>query len=368
MKNSEIKEEDLRNWTKGFQYAIAALSIIAGAIILSVFVLKVQNEYSISGKGTPPDMAVNGQIGDFIGGVVGTFFSLAGVFLLFNTLTAQRQFFKQEIFESRFFEYIKMHRENVSEMVIADAVRGRSCFKYMISELRFIYRIVEFYALEIAANKYIINEKYTINEGKDYLRIAYLIMFFGIGYSSERQLAELLNEDELDLFKNKIKPDLEKVQQLYENRSRNFSSIQFTCKLNIPGIPDGFDLETRFYPFDGHATRLGHYFRTIFQIVKYVSKQPLKELPQEEKYQYLKSLRATFSNHEQLLMYYNSLSRLGLEWNSEGLISQYALIKNLPLGLVDIGIHPHEVLGIKNKDGKFLFETDEIQEQMKHEV
>jgi len=342
-------EKDFRNW---FPKAI----VLVGVIVMIIFYERIWHHFSIVSDKEKLSMDITGQVGDFIGGVVGTLFSLVGVLLLFITLRDQRESFKKERFEQRLFELIKLNSQNVSEFEIAGTVKGRNCFKFMINELRFIYRLVEVGAS--AMN--VLNENSKVNSPKEYLKMAYLIMFFGIGYSSERQLHELFNEDEKKIFNEGVKAKLEEVQNLYEKQAKSFEPKYFSYDIPLTGIPDGFTFETKFFPFDGHTSRLGHYFRQLFQTIMYIDQQPIIIIDHTEKYEYAKNVRATLSNQEQLLLFYNSISTLGSEWIEYDLIKKYALIKNIPLGIIDIGIHPHEIFGQFNAEGRFLFETDEI--------
>lgn len=69
--------------------------------------------------------------------------------------------------------------------------------------------------------------------------------------------------------------------------------------------------------YGGHARRLGHYFRNIYQAVKYVDEQ--KFLTPKQKYDYVTILRAQMSVYEQEVFFYNSLSDLGGIWEWEHL-------------------------------------------------
>jgi hypothetical protein len=355
--NDEANKLQNMKFEKAFLKGFAVSSTLLGLLVMIIFYFRLAQHFSISSATQIPNMSTTGQIGDFVGGVVGTIFSLVGVLLLFITLRDQRESFKKERFEQRFFELIKLHSENLSQFEIAGVIRGRACFKFIINELRFIYQIVEVGALQMFAKGEI-----KIETQRQYLETAYLIMFFGIGYSSERQLNEIFSKDQAKLFQNFVKPYLEEVQGEYQRSSKNYEAIYFTFRLPMTGIPDSLTLETRFYPFDGHTSRLGHYFRLLFQIVNYIDKQPVEVVNQLEKYGYAKNLRATLSNQEQLLLFYNAISTLGADWidDSNNLITKYALIKNIPLGVIDIGIHPHEIFGKMTSNGDFLFETDEI--------
>jgi len=107
---------------------------------------------------------------------------------------------------------------------------------------------------------------------------------------------------------------------------------------DVPGPTQTFPYK----PFDGHQSRLGHYFRHLFQAVNYINQQPPRLLNYSEKYKYVKTLRAQFSTQEQALLFLNSLSDLGLAWERDPaiqdvnskLITKYNLIKNIPDGFV----------------------------------
>jgi len=86
--------------------------------------------------------------------------------------------------------------------------------------------------------------------------------------------------------------------------------------------------------FGGHQYHLGHYYRHLFQTVKYIDGQSSWLLTQTKKEEYIKTLRAQMSNYEQALLFIDSLSYLGRNWGyNEGhidLITKYELIKNIP--------------------------------------
>src|SRR5687767_8545834 len=105
-----------RNFERGFQKGFAIFLIVAGVLVFIVFLFSTLNGNHPAKTGESPDMASSGQFGDFIGGVVGSIFSLAGVILLYITLRAQRENFHRERLESNFFEMIRFHRANVDEI------------------------------------------------------------------------------------------------------------------------------------------------------------------------------------------------------------------------------------------------------------
>ena len=68
----------------GFILVVAGFVVIIGAIIAFVFFSRWSFSRTI-------DEAIVGQFGDFVGGVVGTLFALAGVVLYYVALTEQRK-------------------------------------------------------------------------------------------------------------------------------------------------------------------------------------------------------------------------------------------------------------------------------------
>jgi len=63
-------------------------------------------------------------------------------------------------------------------------------------------------------------------------------------------------------------------------------------------------------PFEGHQSRLGHYYRHLYQMTRYVDEQSIDI----NKYEYVKTIRAQLSTHEQALLLLNSLTPVGQDW------------------------------------------------------
>jgi hypothetical protein len=93
--------------------------------------------------------------------------------------------------------------------------------------------------------------------------------------------------------------------------------------------------------YGGHQHRLGHYFRHLYQSFKYLDQNEL--LNESQKRFYGKTFRAQLSTYEQALLFINSITSLGMNWEFTyvpeksaitspyaGLITNYNLIKNLP--------------------------------------
>lgn len=306
------------------------------------------------------DFSSSGAIGDTIGGITNPLIALLAAVLTFLAFWVQfqanqryeRQIRKQEIstdldrFASRYFEQLKLHRDNVLEFNIEDKIYGRKCFQPMFNEFKLAY-----YAL---VNIYNRDKKSGISEQElveeDLINISYITFFTGIGDSSQQLAFDLLKNYERGLLLNYF-------EYLKEYQSLKDKKIAIDI-----GTDQVFSMKKRYRLFEGHVSRLGHYFRHLFQLVKYIDEQPNEIVP--NKYEYMKTVRAQLSNFEQLLLYYNSFSVIGKSWVEERYIQNYRIIKNIPLSYADIGVTPEEKFGKFNDKGELNFEWHEIQDRI----
>lgn len=98
-------------------------------------------------------------------------------------------------------------------------------------------------------------------------------------------------------------------------------------KLSIRELPMEDPIVTK-RVFDDFYERFqgdcGHYFRTLYNLVKLVDKSPV-----EDKHFYTNIIRAQLSNQETLILFYNCAVGHGLE-KFKPLVERYALLKNMP--------------------------------------
>ncbi|WP_343692624.1 putative phage abortive infection protein [Chitinophaga sp.] len=261
----------------------------------------------------------------------------------------------RERIESRFFELIKLHKENVNEIYLSNDLSGRRCFNSMFYEFKSVFDII----IEVKKN---MEKQMGIKlKNVDATSMAYNIFFFGIGYNSEKLYESSFNDDELKIFNKKnIDPNsfqFECVKEKLETYKNEVQSLlEKTNSLNKKR--SNWPIHFRYKPYDGHANWLGHYYRHLFQTARYILMDKILDL--QEKRQYLRTLRAQLSNFEQLLLFYNAYSWFQEEWDQ--LFTTYRFIKNIPLELADVGIHPNifyekEMISLYLKNGKqMLFE------------
>ncbi|MBK8880031.1 MAG: putative phage abortive infection protein [Haliscomenobacter sp.] len=285
-------------------YKMAICLMIAGLITILIvsyiFLFKVSN----INADNPADTNLFDHFGSFVGGTVGILFSLASMMLLIYTIHEQDLDAQRQKIESRFFELVKIHRENCSEIKAQDK-EGREVFKWLLKEFYRCFEVVE-------KTKSDLKLELTT---KDKINIAYVSFFFGaVGDNSSKIVKEYLKKYDSDFIDTLLKD--------FETSKNEADKNKFPFKL-----------------FDGHQIRLGNYYRHLFQTVEYINKQSPKFLTYHDKHEYIKTLRAQLSNQEQALFFFNSLSTLGQKWElvhdattefNRRLVTKYNLIRNVP--------------------------------------
>jgi hypothetical protein len=296
----------MRHW-RTFLVGVFVLLAVHSVIVVNYFFRQF----------TKSDAEYGEHFGAFIGGYFGAMFALAGIFLLYRTLRSQqaasadqdlanaRQNLAnaQQNFETKYFQLIKMHRDNVEEISVRGSC-GRRVFVLMLRELRCALEIIRRLAQTSGQ---------TLTE-RQLQHIAYYCLFFGVGPNSSRMLRKSLKEFD-SKFINSVESELNRQDTKERVRAeRKFSYI----------------------PFEGHQSRLGHYYRHLYQTVRFVDGQP-EEL-KIDKYEHVKTIRAQLSTHEQALLLINSLTPIGRNWWEKELIVEYKLVKNIPEDFFDNGV------------------------------
>lgn len=297
--------------------AFSGLTLIIAALVLFLVPYLVTNKSW--GWAYGPE---TGVIGDTIGGIVGPIVGFIGVILTFlafyiqfqanqvqikalneqkKSATEQEKQILLQQFESNFFELLKLHRENVSELDYRQN-KGRNVIIKIVNEF--------FELMQMLIDSKIIQDNRL--DQQDLANIAYTILFFGT------------DETVTDVLENRF---FEKYSEI--EKQINNVVTQLREKTN----PHNSDK----YYYNGHQSRLGHYYRHLRRTVTFVHRNTLLTEPQKK--EYMRILRAQLSNHEQILLFFHSISDLGLKWelqneNKETLITTYNLIRNIPLGSI----------------------------------
>ncbi|VTR49135.1 putative phage abortive infection protein [Sphingobacterium thalpophilum] len=373
---------------------LLAITTIMGLGITHVFLLSISKDYNIySHNGNETlDMNATGQVGDFIGGVIGTLLTGLSVILLYKTLMAQNS----SSIENRFFELLKFHRDNVNEIEFRyytkskkiKTVKGRHFFvsaekqlKNAFTEFDIFFKSKAYQIESIYISKYYEETRANILVEKKFdnlyilskIDICYLILLFGVSRDGVNEILEKTSnkynkefiEDLLEYFRMKpvssstyyhkwcallnTENPIKEIDNIRKERKEN-GNIS-TKSSNY--YPDNYD---KFY--GGHRFRLGHYFRHLYQIACFVHYN--QYLTEEEKIGYMRIVRGQLSDYEQRLFFYNSISQLGKNWeisDSTGksietnnrLITKYGIIKTISMTPLADGLKPEQIYPLKLK-------------------
>ena len=349
-----------------------AVIIVSGLLIIfSFFAPSIFTKSNTNGI----DFTETGPIGDTIGGIMNPFIAIAGVFLTFLAFyiqykanKQQRNLFRQELdsnkFENQFYEMLRLHKENVNEIglnIALDSVigkdittsfeqiKGREVFEYYLEEIKIIY--------------YVIKKNFLTSSPDERIKMAYSIFFHGVPpYQTKPDAAE-----EIKSFGEALK-SLEYINngnRLAGERGNKYRFQKYVYdKSDYPSAKVlSYDL------FQGHSAQIAHYYRHLYQTVKFITKQSEEFLTYEEKRNYLRILRSQLSNQEQALLFYNWKSEFGKNWeNSENkFFTDFRMIHNLYDGLLIpdfklknyFDINSKSIRTEKNRDSDNLFESQD---------
>ena len=390
---NRIKEKPLST-------AIWSIIIIVGICIILTIIIFIPNVYNFENLS---DISKTGPLGDTFNGLLGPFIAILVAILTFLAFyiqykaneiqndTNRKQDENNQIlqFENRFFELIRLHRENVSELSyskfqnrVIETSENRKVFKDIFREFIDCYRECTKYLSSCNIDQLILNDhmaqlkliKEKFNLGADLSKLAviditYSIVFFGLGEEGEYMLRGRLVKkyDSAIVYRIlayiKLKPKhgsknrflaWNNISSLNRKQLHNAVEEIYLYRRSSEDVqPDQLDNNIRILLngsytkyYGGHQHRLGHYFRHLYQSYRFLDGSNF--LTANQKYSYGKMFRAQLSTYEQALLLVNGVSSLGMKWeykfepekgveveegmslNSKGLVSRYQLIKNLP--------------------------------------
>lgn len=323
------------NWKVYFLLIASLITLIIAFIAPFILTRKSVNEDF--------DFTNTGQIGDTIGGIMNPFIAISGVivtglafYIQYKANQQQRELFEKEQdenkrqlqeqinnqnhqnriqqFESQFYEMLKLHRENITEMKVngydfeenngkmikfEKSTEGRKLFVVMKKEFECL--------LALYSKDNLLDDQA--------LHKCYKLFFSGLDkyckdYPNEKTFTDLIY----------------KARKNHENPNKYKIGTNKDRKIFISGV----ELYFNYKPFSGHSERLGHYFRHLYLTVKsIVYSDVITEY--DDKMKYLRILRAQLSNHEQILLFYNWLSHYGEDWENDNnnFFTEYCMIHNL---------------------------------------
>lgn len=347
MGNIDKKLQRLKYWYIGLSALVVLLPMILTCEPISI----------LSFKDTGP-------IGDTIGGIMSPFIAILVGYLTFEAfrmqyianemqksaqekqdaqISQEKLKSDRERFDNRFYIMLDTLRANSRNIRLGDNFEGKETFKMLVAEL-----FATFYVVKKAYLSYRRNASANVSAylgglagGKEDLlitRIAYGLFFYGDLYHVNAN-----NEPEVEEIVNNMMPSITK-NGTWEEHSYDFLLNHEITQGNIPHFP--WDM------LKGYNDQLGHYFRHLYQMVKFLALADSKIVPETDKNEYARIIRAELSDYEQALLFYNAASDPSFSWNNpinveanneysqRGLLSRFRLIKNLPGNIMYRGIDP----------------------------
>ncbi|MBN8684411.1 MAG: hypothetical protein J0L99_17310 [Chitinophagales bacterium] len=315
MKKQEDKKENKKENKKEFWLNVydilAKISLFVGIFILFyITIFIVSNLQFAWGKDVTDDtLSTIGNLGDFFGGVIGSFWALTGVFLLYLTLKMQkeelgnqkeelrstREVFETQKFETTFFNLLERQKQILNEINIATReINVTSFLGSSPSEIRNF-------------------------QGKDSLKEAKIQL---------EKIFQTLNN------RNKYSLNLQEEDQKLINTSQEYEREQ--QKINVQSCFSRKEYkinekEINFYQhinteisarcalayaifLTKYGTNFEQYFRGVFQILQHIKdfedvikkNNPDNLNTQNQSKKYIKFLQAQLSTDELTMIFYNA--------------------------------------------------------------
>ncbi len=225
----------------------------------------------------PIDKAAFGQFGDFITGVVGSIWALAGVILFYIALKEQRR-------------DIQINREALEKQIEALQLQSEE-FSFQTKELE--------------ASRQIYN-----TQSKTLKKQQFESTFFALLKVYVEIVRDLTNTQ--NFFKDN-------VDYLFDNFYIEDDKLNCPLALHSASISGYEDL------YYLQRNSLAHYFRSLYRIIRFIDDSSLTD---KEKIFYSKIIRSQLKEHELLLLFYNAHTVYGR--NFQSFILKYNILKHLP--------------------------------------
>lgn len=281
---------------------IVYIGAFASMLLILYCVVYIYNYYSANDilwhypKNYKPDEQLHpgklspSEIGDSIGGILTPIIGLVASMLTFLAFYMQKrandviqQQFEIQQFESQFYEMLHLHKQNVSEISIKSLIDGavvekRAAFESMVKDFNSLLKS------STAFNQFTEVE----------YDVCYQIFFWG--YSNKQ--IERLSGPAQKFIEDKELQEHNNIGKLHYHK--------------------------------GYSSFLGHYFRHLFLMVKFVAESKVVT-DYEKRIKYLKLLRAQLSNYEQIILFYNWVGGFGKPWEDgdNHYFTEYKMIHNL---------------------------------------
>lgn len=252
------------SWLK----SLVLFTIVVAVLAIGAYVIKFYGPLSAAQE-------TWGQFGDFVGGTMNPLFAFSGLMALLYTIVLQSR-------------ELKHSAEQLRKSAVA--LEGQNELLTKQSFEATYFQLLQLYGSVVRG----LSVTVSVTEMQPHIRVS----------SRSVEDRECLKQ----LYEWFVRSNLEKVARGDHNLTREQA-------INVEYLS--------FYSNYGHV--LGHYFRTLYNIVKFVDEAAIAE---NEKKKYVNLLRAQLSKYELALMLYNMLSEKG-RTDLVRLVKKYNLLKHL---------------------------------------
>lgn len=258
-----------------------------------------------------------GQFGDFVGGLVGSIWALAGVVLFYVALTEQRKDFRtnKDVLKAQMealgqqIKEFELQREELAETrevfkIQSDTLKKQQFESTFFNLLNIHHMIVN--SLDLTS----IRNKHPKNDPRVVLNLT-------------------------PVERRETVTEITTGRDCFVKFSKGLKNQYNNIKSEYPTLPQ-LELAQKAYLkyYKRHQSDLGHYFRNLYHIFKFI-----KSSKEEDKNRYTSIVRAQLSNDELVLLFYNCLVEQGEKFRPY--IEEFHLLKNInPETLIEPDKHP----------------------------
>ena len=328
---------NLKNGKISFLEGLAYVITFIGLVVMVIFLINLSSTYGIGGNLSSEEMSATGQVGDFMGGVIGSIWALAGVFLYFSAIKMQNKELENQA---------KYRREDA----IMDAIKDfeTTFFSLLDSQQKIKAELVgEFDDVKMEKGNKMEGETLSVS-GNEFFKEAYIVLQklysfaerddFRLNLNPNKDLPFVKNKEEQKQIKTKFSVDLTIVRLGLTDEGLEFFNRIKAKKSELKRC------QALYLLFFVHfSSTIGHYCRHLYNILKYMdqAQKDIEEMiqntfedgEQEEKMQdvrtrfkrYAAFLQSSLSSSEMSILFYNAL----IFDKARKLYLQYNLLENL---------------------------------------
>jgi len=233
------------------------------------------------------------SLGNFSGGAVAAFWSLAGVILIFIAFLGQ----KLELLYQK--EELRLNRQELKDT------------REVLNEQKKEFEL---------QNQTLLNQN-----------------FQNLFFQLLRNHADIIHHIDLGTGNTKIS-GRDCFKEMYGNFKNSFNRLTQEYNSELEKIEKAYSL-----CFDKYRIDLSHYFRNLYNVVKLIDRS---DISNEDKRMYMNTLKAQLSTYELALLFYNCLSSYGSK-RFKPLVEKYNPVNNLPVSELADKEHVRLYVGVE---------------------